>query len=52
MWNICLGLNGFASSEKVHGLSFQLEDILTHARELGYDGIELWRGDLPGGQHI
>lgn len=42
MWSTCLGLNGFASSERAHGLSFELEEILSHARDLGYDGIELF----------
>jgi sugar phosphate isomerase/epimerase len=37
-----LGLNGFASAERVHGLSFRLADILAHAHGLGYDGIELF----------
>lgn len=41
MWPICLGLNGFASAERVYGLDFRLEDILAHARDLGYVGIEL-----------
>lgn len=53
MWPICLGLNGFVSSEKVFGLNFQLEEILSHARDLGYDGIELFpfHQSYPGKAH-
>ena len=47
MWSTCLGLNGFASSEKVFGLNFRLEEILNHAHHLGYDGIELFPFHQP-----
>ena len=49
MWKTCVGLNGFASSERVHGLHFELEEILGQARDLGYDGIELFpfHGSYP-----
>jgi sugar phosphate isomerase/epimerase len=42
VWRVCLGLNGFTSAERVYGLRFELSDILRHAKDLGYDGIELF----------
>jgi sugar phosphate isomerase/epimerase len=41
MWPTGLSLNAFVGSETIYGLHFELQEILNHARDLGYDGIEL-----------
>ena len=41
MWPICLGLNGFTSAEVAYGVRFRLDEILAHAHDLHYDGIEI-----------
>jgi len=41
MWPICLGLNGFTSAEVAYGVRFRLAEILAHAHDLHYDGIEI-----------
>ena len=50
MWSVCLGLNGLASAEVAHGVRFHLEEILAHAHDLRYDGIEIFpfHGPYPG----
>lgn len=40
MWKSCLGQNGFIS-KRLYGYDFSPEDVLNHAAEMGYDGIEL-----------
>ena len=40
MWKLCLGQNGFISN-RLYNYNFSPEDILDHAAEMGYDGIEL-----------
>ncbi|RKY01391.1 hypothetical protein DRP77_09775 [Candidatus Poribacteria bacterium] len=40
MWKTCLGLNGFISG-KLHGYSYTLDEVLSRARELGFDGVEI-----------
>ena len=40
MWQLCLGQNGFIS-KRIYGYDFSPEDVLDHAAEMGYDGIEL-----------
>jgi sugar phosphate isomerase/epimerase len=40
MWKLCLGQNGFIS-KRLYGYDFSPEDILDHAAEMGYDGVEL-----------
>lgn len=41
MWKVCLGLNGFMSVEKLYEKHFSLSQILDHARQLNYQGMEL-----------
>lgn len=47
-WRFAIGLNGFGSSETHHGKSYDYDEILTFARDEGFDGIELWRGWRDG----
>jgi len=46
MWRACFGLNGFTSS-RLYGYNYSLDDILSHARELGFDGVEVHNGLDP-----
>jgi len=44
MWKVCLGLNGWMSGKNDMGIyeySYSIEEILDHAVEMEYDGIEL-----------
>jgi sugar phosphate isomerase/epimerase len=40
-WKIALGENGFWSCNVSYGASYTLDEILMHAKEMKYDGIEL-----------
>ena len=42
-WKLAIGLNGFGSSETHHGKRYVYEEILSFARDEGFEGIELWR---------
>ncbi len=41
-WKIALGENGFWSSEISFGATYTPSEILAHAKEMNYDGIELF----------
>jgi len=53
MWKTCLGLNGFISG-KLHGYSYTLDEVLSRARELGFDGVEIHNAfdPFPGEEDI
>ena len=40
MWKTCLGTNGFIA-RKLYGYDYSPEEILDHAQEMEYDGIEV-----------
>ncbi len=40
MWETCLGTNGFIA-RKLYGYDYSPEEILDHAQEMEYDGIEV-----------
>lgn len=42
-WKFAIGLNGFGSSETHHGKRYVYDEILSFARDEGFEGIELWR---------
>jgi sugar phosphate isomerase/epimerase len=50
-WRTAVGLNGFASSERKYGKSYELKDVLAFIQKTGFDGVELvqgWRvGNYP-----
>jgi len=41
-WKIALGENGFWSSDIDYGTTYTASQVLAHAKELDYDGIELF----------
>ena len=40
MWKLCLGTNGFIANE-LYGYNLSPDEVLDHAAEVGYDGIEV-----------
>jgi len=42
-WRTCLGQNGFTTG-KLHGYTITADEILAHAVDLAFDGIELFGG--------
>ncbi|HIB99845.1 TPA: sugar phosphate isomerase/epimerase [Candidatus Poribacteria bacterium] len=40
MWKTCLGTNGFIA-QQLYGYDYSLEEVLNHAQEMEYDGIEV-----------